>query len=97
MKYIHFVLFNKFGRTIHLVILQDFQNLPKLIERQQEMARLSNTTSNRHYFGHDLWLIFSFGESKNSLEYITNALKPSLIRFDSGLFGFIQNTKGEIV
>ena len=73
------------------------RNLPKLIDDQRIIASLSNATTQRHYFGHDLWLIFALGSSFNSLDSIANALKKSYVRFDSGFFGFIKSTKGSML
>ena len=58
------------------------------------IASLSNATSKRHYFGHDLWLMFPLGLSVNSLDSIAQGLKNCFVRFDSGMFGFIQTTEG---
>ena len=86
-----------FARTMHLFISQDLQDFPKLLERQHEMAMLSNTTSKRHYFGHDMWLIFDSGESEKTLNSIASVLKSTLVRLDSGLFGFVKTDKGKFL
>ena len=73
------------------------QSLPELLEMQQTMQSLSNGTSRLHFFGHDLWLIFPLGTTNDTIKSISDVLWSTPIRFDSGIFGFIENTAGKIL
>ena len=80
---------------MHVFIAKELKSLPKILERQLNAAKIANTTSQRHYFGHDIWLVFVSNADEISLNSIKNRLKSSTIRLDSGIFSFTKNEKGK--
>lgn len=81
---------------MHVFIAKELKSLPKILERQLNAAKIANTTSQRHYFGHDMWLVFVSNADETSLNSIKNVLKNSTIRLDSGIFCFAKNERGKI-
>ena len=43
---------------MHVFIAKELKSLPTILERQLNAAKIANSTSQRHYFGHDMWLVF---------------------------------------
>ena len=80
---------------MHIFIAKELKGLPKLLERQLNAAKVATSTSQRHYFGHDIWLVFVSNADEMSLNSIKNRLKNSTIRLDSGIFFFTNNEKGK--
>ena len=81
---------------MHIFIAKELKRLPKLLERQLNAAKIANSTSQRHYFGHDIWLVFVSNADEISLNSIKDLLKNSTIRLDSGIFCFTKNDGGKV-
>ena len=81
---------------MHIFIAKELGGLPKLLERQLNAANIVKSTSQRHYFGHDMWLVFVSNKDEISLNSIKNVLRNSTIRLDSGIFCFNKNESGKV-
>lgn len=81
---------------MHIFIAKELRVLPKLLERQLNAAKIVKSTSQRHYFGHDMWLVFVSNNDEISLNSIKNVLRNSTIRLDSGIFCFNKNERGKV-
>ena len=81
---------------MHIFIAKELRGLPKILERQLNAAKIVKSTSQRHYFGHDMWLVFVSNKDEMSLNSIKNLLRNSTIRLDSGIFCFNKNERGKV-